>query len=241
MGVPGCFRHSWGTFLFGVSLDACVVAGSTFSFLSFSFLPPLPPLPFSRAACLQANKASATGFLMRFGLSSVCPLSFGPPFIGPYKRHPFFSFMSFCLHVSSSSSFRSLARTFVRTLACTHTRTRILLTTRFRWPRFVAMRFGSSVVPLHLVLLHRQPHTLFVCLRGVWHSRPTTRNEAVGESGKQPCAPAPLFRKTGGNGTRHTCVSVPFLLFPVVYSIGLQLGPQPCNVDLQPNSLASTH
>ena len=23
----------------------------------------------------------------------------------------------------------------------------------------------------------------------------------------------PLFRKTGGNGTRHTCVSVPFLLF----------------------------
>ena len=45
--------------------------------------------------------------------------------------------MSFCLHVSSSSSFLSLARTFVRTLVCTHTRTRTLLTTRFRWPRFV--------------------------------------------------------------------------------------------------------
>ena len=52
LGVPGCFRHSWEPFLFGVSLDACVIAGSTFasSFLSFSFLP--PP---SRAACLQAN------------------------------------------------------------------------------------------------------------------------------------------------------------------------------------------
>ena len=67
--------------------------------------------------------------------------------------------MSFCLHVSSSSSFLSLARTIVRTLVCTHTRTRTLLTSRFRWPRFVTMRFGSSVVPLHLVLLQRQPHT----------------------------------------------------------------------------------
>ena len=27
--------------------------------------------------------------------------------------------------------------------------------------------------------------TLFLTGRGVWHSRPTTRNEAVGESGKQ--------------------------------------------------------
>ena len=67
--------------------------------------------------------------------------------------------MSFCLHVSSSSSFLSFARTIVRTLVCTHTRTRTLLTARFRWPRFVTMRFGSSVVPLHLVPFHRQPHT----------------------------------------------------------------------------------
>ena len=71
--------------------------------------------------------------------------------------------MSFCLHVSSSSSFLSLACTIVGTLVCTHTRTRTLLTARFRWPRFVTMRFGSSVVPLHLVPFHRQPHT-FVCL-----------------------------------------------------------------------------
>ena len=66
---------------------------------------------------------------MRFGLSSVCPLSFGSPFIGPRRRLPFFSFMSFCLHVSSSASFLSLARTIVRTLVCTHTCTRTLLTT----------------------------------------------------------------------------------------------------------------
>ena len=96
---------------------------------------------------------------MRFGLSSVCPPSFGSPFIRPHRLFSFFPFMSFCLHVSSSSSFLSLARTIVRTLVCTHTRTRTLLTTRFRWPRFVTMRFGSSVVPLHLVLLPRQPHT----------------------------------------------------------------------------------
>ena len=97
---------------------------------------------------------------MRFGLSSVCPLSLGSPFIRPHRRFfPFFSFMSFCLPVSSSSSFLSLARTFVRTLVCTHTRTRTLLTARFRWPRFVTMTFGSSVVPLHLVPFHRRPHT----------------------------------------------------------------------------------
>ena len=29
------------------------------------------------------------------------------------------------------------------------------------------------------------PEESFVKCRGVWHSRPTTRNEAVGESGKQ--------------------------------------------------------
>ena len=32
------------------------------------------------------------------------------------------------------------------------------------------------------------------------------------EMGRHFHVPAPLFRKTGGNGTRHTCVSVPFLL-----------------------------
>ena len=51
---------------------------------------------------------------MRFGLSSVCPRSFGSPFIGSHRRFSLFSFMSFCLHVSSSSSFLSLARTVKR-------------------------------------------------------------------------------------------------------------------------------
>ena len=139
--------------LVGVCRDLCFFL--SLLFLSSSSFPPL----LSRVAYSQANQA----FAVRFGLSSVCPLSFGSPFIGPHRRLPFFSFMSFCLHVSSS--FPSLARAFVRTLACTHTRVRILLTTRFRWPRFVTMRFGgSSVVPLHLVLLHWQPHTLFVSL-----------------------------------------------------------------------------
>ena len=165
LGVPGCFRRSWEPFLFGVSLDACVVAGSTFlPFFSFSFLPPFPPLPFSRAACLQTNKASAIGFSMRFGFVIGLSPFFWFPFHWPPQASSFLFvhvFLSSCLFILILPS---LARTFVRTLACTHTRTRILLTTRFRWPRFVTMRFGSSVAPLHLILLHRQSHTLFVCL-----------------------------------------------------------------------------
>ena len=90
-----------------------------------------------------------------FSSPVVCSLSFGSPFVDPHRRLHSFSFIS----LSSC-----LARPFLRTLAYTHTRMRILLTTRFRWPRFVTMRFGSSVAPLHLILLHRQSHTLFVCL-----------------------------------------------------------------------------
>ena len=33
------------------------------------------------------------------------------------------------------------------------------------------------------------------------------------EMGRHFPVPAPLFKKTEGNGTRHTCVSVPFLVF----------------------------
>ena len=90
---PGCFRHSWEPFLFGVSLDACVVAGSTFAsfFLSLSFLPPLPSSFLARGVF--------TSKLGRFGLSSVCPRSFGSPFIGPHRR--FSSFLS-CLSVFMS-------------------------------------------------------------------------------------------------------------------------------------------
>ena len=62
------------------------------------------------------------------------------------------------LHVSSSPSFLSLARTIVRTLVCTHTRMRTLLTTRFRWPRFVtgcpsSLGFSSSATTYTFVCL----------------------------------------------------------------------------------------
>ena len=130
---------------------------------------------------------------MRFGLSSVCPLSFGSPFIRPHRLFSFFPFMSFCLHVSSSSSFLSLARTIVRTLVCTHTRTRTLLTTRFRWPRFVTMRFGSSVVPLHLVPFHRQPHTPLSVLSFSFSSVPfacTCAYLLSGQDGGHTCLPS---------------------------------------------------
>ena len=128
------------------------------SFFPSLFFLPLPLFPRARRVYKQTRLLQQV-FLMRFGLSSACPRSFGSPFIGPHRRFSFFSFMSFCLHVSSSSSSLSLARIIVRTLVCTHTRTQTLLTSKFRWPRFVTMRFGSLVVPLHLVLLHRQPHT----------------------------------------------------------------------------------
>ena len=157
-------RHSWEPFLFGVSLDACAVAGNTFTSFSPSFFSPPPlPSPTSRVAYLQANQAFATGFSMRFGLSSVCPRSFGFPFIPPTDAFPFF------FHVLLSSRLFILILSF----SCAHYRPDLSLytythayslTTRFRWPRFVTMRFGSSVVPLHLVLLHRQPRTLFVGL-----------------------------------------------------------------------------
>ena len=111
----------------------------------------------------------------------------------PTDFFSFFPFMSFCLHVSSSSSFLSLARTFVRTLVCTHTRTRTLLTTRFRWPRFVTMRFGSSVVPLHLVPFHRQPHTPLSVLSFSFSSVPfacTCAYLLSGQDGGHTCLPS---------------------------------------------------
>ena len=60
----------------------------------------------------------------------------------------------------------------------------------------------------------------------------TTRNEEGDAKPDQLCVPAPLFRKTEGNGTRHTCVSVLTSAFPLVYSVGLQVGLQTCNVVL---------
>ena len=71
----------------------------------------------------------------------------------------------------------------------------------------------------------------------VWsRGAPTTRNEAVGESGKQGLiSPAYLLHYLGKQEEmvldtlvrRRLSFSFPLL----VYSIGLQVGPQPCNVD----------
>ena len=143
--VPGRLCRSWEHLCFLLS----------FPLFSSS---PSPLFPRARRVYKQTRLLQQV-FLMRFGCHRFVPVS------APTDVFSFFSFMSFCLHVSSSSSFLSLARTIVRTLVYTHTRTRTLLTTRFRWPRFVTMRFGSSVVPLHLVLLHRgnDTHTC-VCL-----------------------------------------------------------------------------
>ena len=102
LGVPGCFRHSWEPFLFGVSLDACVVAGSTFAFffLFFSFLPPPPPSPLARGVF-----TSKLGFCNRFlnevwtviGLSSFIWF----PLLSSAPTDVFPSFLS-CLSVFMS-------------------------------------------------------------------------------------------------------------------------------------------
>ena len=46
----------------------------------------------------------------------------------------------------------------VRTLVCTHTRTRTPLTTRFQVAQVFTMRWASSGVPVHLVPFSFQPH-----------------------------------------------------------------------------------
>ena len=171
-----------------MSLDACVVAGSTF--VSF-FLSPCPLFPRARRVYKQTGLLQQV-FLMRFGLSSVCSRSFGSPFIGPHRR-----FFPLFFHVFLSSCLFILILSF----SCAHFRpdlslytcTRTLLTARFRWPRFVTMRFGSSVVPLHLVPLHRQPHTPLSVLSFSFSSVPfacTCAYLLSGQDGGHTCLPS---------------------------------------------------
>ena len=113
VGVPGCFRHSWEPFLFGVSLDACVVAGSTFasSFVSFSFLPP-PPSFLGRGV-----STSKLGFCDRF-LNEVWPVIGLSPLIWfPCHRPPQTSSLLF-FHVFLSSCLFTLILSF----SCAHYR-----------------------------------------------------------------------------------------------------------------------
>ena len=77
-----------------MSLDACVVAGSTFVsfFLSLSFLPPPAPSFLARGVLYKQTRLLQQVFLMRFGLSSVCPRRrFFPLF--------FHVFLSSCLFI----------------------------------------------------------------------------------------------------------------------------------------------
>ena len=147
-----------------MSLDACAVAGNTFTSFSPSFFSPPPlPSPTSRVAYLQANQAVATVFQCGLGCHRFVPFHLVSLSSAPTDAFPFF------FHAVLSSRLFTLILSF----SCAHYRPDLSLytythayslTTRFRWPRFATMRFGSSVVPLHLVLLHRQPRTLFVGL-----------------------------------------------------------------------------
>ena len=71
---------------------------------------------------------------------------------------------------------------------------------------------------------------LSVWSRGVWHSRPTTRNKAAGESGKQGLiSPAYLLHYLGKQEEMVLDTLARRRLsfcFPLVYSIGLQVGPR---------------
>ena len=89
--------------------------------------------------------------------------------------------------------------------------------------------------------IHREPFGLEqgrVALSPYLTQRSCGREWSAGPD--QPCVPAPLFRKTGGNGTRHTCVCrcLSFCI-PLVYSIGL--APNLVTWTFNPNFLASTH
>ena len=62
---------------------------------------PCPLFPRARRVYKQTRLLQQV-FLMRFGLSSVCPRSFGSPFIGPHRRFfPLFFhvFLSSCLFI----------------------------------------------------------------------------------------------------------------------------------------------
>ena len=98
-------------------------------------------------------------FLMRFGFIGSRPLHLVPfsslsPFTHLWFPLFFHVLLPSCLVISSFSSF---ARTLVPALVCTCTSTYIL--NRFQVAQVFTMRWGSSVVPVHLVSLSLQPHT----------------------------------------------------------------------------------
>ena len=142
----------------GVSLDACVVAGNTFFsfpfFFFFLLFSPYPSLP--RARCNR--------FSLRFGFIGSRPLHLFPfsPFPFTHFCSPLFFrvLLSSCLSISFLLSF---AHTSVPALVCTRTFT-CTSKPKFQVAQVFTMRWGSSVVPVHLVPLSSQPRTLLSCL-----------------------------------------------------------------------------
>ena len=101
---------------------------------------------------------------MRSGFVGFRPLYLESPSCPcPLNTYSFlFLFMSFCLHVPSSHSVPSFARTTARPLACTRA---TYLQPRFQVAQVLTMRSGSLVVPAHLVSPSSQPDTLVLsCL-----------------------------------------------------------------------------
>ena len=76
---------------------------------------------------------------------------------------------------------------------------------------------------------------LLVWSRGLWPSCPTTRNEAVDKRGMQSLISSLyLLHYLGKQKEMDLCVGAFPSVFPLFYSIGLQVGLQTCNAVLQP-------
>ena len=100
LGVPGCFVIAGSPSFWCVPGRMCRSWEHLCFLLSFPLFSssPCPLFPRARRVYKQTRLLQQV-FLMRFGLSSVCPRSFGSPFIGPHRR--FSSFLS-CLSVFMS-------------------------------------------------------------------------------------------------------------------------------------------
>ena len=103
LGVPGCFVIAGSPSFWCVPGRMCrswVHLSLLLSFPLFSSSP-CPLFPRARRVYKQTRLLQQV-FLMRFGLSSVCPRSLGSPFIGPHRRFfPLFFhvFLSSCLFI----------------------------------------------------------------------------------------------------------------------------------------------
>ena len=103
LGVPGCSVIAGSPSFWCVPGRMCCSWEHLCLLLPFPLFssPPCPLFPCAWRVYKQTRLLQQV-FLMRFGLSSVCPCSFGSPFIGPHRRffHLFFHvFLSSCLFI----------------------------------------------------------------------------------------------------------------------------------------------